>query len=399
MSAGALSEARLERLADVMARHVESGDVPGLAWLLARRGEVHAGAAGTFEPGGAGKPVTRDTIFRISSMSKPITAAAALTLVEDCRLRLDDPVDDLLPELADRRVLIRPDAPLDDTIPSPRPITLRDLLTFRLGLGGDFTGTLRQPVMQAAGALGLFTGPPAPARVPAPDEWMRRLGTLPLEFRPGERWLYHAGADVLGVLVGRAAGRPFEDVLAERIFEPLGMADTAFWVPEDRRPRFGALYTADPSTGERVVYDEADGQWASPPAFAGGGAGLVSTADDYLAFAEMLRAGGTHRGRRILSRPTVETMTANHLTADQLATSAPTPGERGWGFGVGVLVRRTGPANVGTYGWDGGMGSIWTTDPAEGLVLVMCANQTWTSPSPPPVFRDFVTAAYAALDD
>ncbi len=400
MTTGALSEAGVARLGEVVARHVDGGDVPGLVWLLARRGEVHSGALGTFEPDGAGKPVARDTIFRISSMTKPVTAVAALTLVEDCRLRLDDPVDDLLPELAARRVLARPGADLDDTVPSPRPITLRDLLTFRLGLGGDFTGTLRQPAMAAMGELRLSTGPPAPAVPPPPDEWMRRLGTLPLEFPPGDRWLYHTGADVLGVLVARAAGRPFEDVLAERLFEPLGMADTAFWVPEDRRHRFGACYTTDPATGDRVAYDEADGQWAAPPAFPGGGAGLVSTVDDFLAFAEMLLAGGSHRGRRILSRPTVEALTTNQLTPDQLATSAPVPGVRGWGLGVGVVVRRTGPAlSVGSYGWDGGMGTRWSTDPAEGLVALLFANQTWTSPLAPPVCQDFLTAAYAAFDD
>jgi CubicO group peptidase (beta-lactamase class C family) len=180
--------AGLDRLQAVMAGHVESGAVPGLVWLVARGDEVHAGTAGTLDLA-TGAPVERDSIFRISSMTKPVTAVAALVLVEECRVRLDDPVDDVLPELADRRVLARPDGPLDDTVPAARPITLRDLLTFRLGLGADFAATYPQPSMTRAAELGLGAGPPQPALLPEPDEFMRLLGTLPLEYQPGERWL------------------------------------------------------------------------------------------------------------------------------------------------------------------------------------------------------------------
>lgn len=400
MGEGALASAGLARMRDVMAGHVERGEVPGLVWLVARRGEVHAGAAGALDADGA-VPVGRDAIFRISSMTKPVTAVAALALVEDCRLRLDEPVDRLLPELADRRVLARSDGPLEDTVAARRPITVRDLLTFRLGLGMDFAATGPQPVLAAMAELGLGAGPPAPAGPPEPDEWMRRLGTLPLAHQPGERWLYHTGADVLGVLVARAAGQPFEAFLAERIFEPLGMADTGFAVPAAERGRFGSCYWTNPATGERAPYDRPDGQWSRPPAFASGGAGLVSTADDYLAFAEMLRAGGAYRGRRILSRPSVEAMTTDHLSAEQKAASGPDPsGALGWGFGVGVQLRRTGPArSVGTYGWDGGLGTSWANDPSEGLVGVLLTNQAWASPVPPPVCEDFWTCAYAAVDD
>jgi CubicO group peptidase (beta-lactamase class C family) len=382
-----------------MASHVEHGGVPGLAWLVARHGHVHVGAAGTMG-GEPDRPVVDDSIFRISSMTKPVTAVAALLLVEECRLRLDEPVDRWLPELADRQVLASVGGPLDDTVPAQRPVTARDLLTFRMGLGGDFTGR-PQPVIEEMAKLDLGAGPPAPAVPPEPDEWIRRLGTLPLEFQPGDRWLYHTGADVLGVLIARAASQPFETFLAERVFEPLGMADTGFFVPSGAQERFGPSFLAASAGGDRPVYDPPDGQWSRPPAFPSGGAGLVSTVGDFLAFAEMLRAGGTHRGRRILSRPSVESMTTNHLTPQQIATSAPDPsGTLGWGFGVGVQLRRTGPArSVGTYGWDGGLGTSWANDPAEDLIGIVLTNQMWTSPAPPPVCQDFWTAAYAAIDD
>jgi CubicO group peptidase (beta-lactamase class C family) len=343
----------------------------------------------------------RDTIFRITSMTKPITAAAAMILVEECKLRLDEPVDRLLPELAGRKVLKRLDGPLDDTVPAKRPITVRDLLTFRLGLGGDFTDFTPKPIDEAIGALGLGAGPPAPAVPPPPDEWARRLGTVPLMYQPGERWLYHTGADVLGVLVARAAGQPFDEFLAERVFAPLGMVDTGFHVPADRLGRFGACFGVDFATGERVTYDPAAGQWASPPAFPGGGAGLVSTVADLRAFGEMLLAGGTYRGERLLAAHTVAAMTTNQLTPAQLASSGPgSDAAMGWGFGVGVELLRTGPARPpGTYGWDGGLGSSWANDPSAGLVGVVLTNQAWTSPAPPAVVRDFWTCAYTALAD
>jgi CubicO group peptidase (beta-lactamase class C family) len=389
----------LERMRAVLRGHVERGDVSGLAWLVARRGEVHWDAAGTLEPGGD-RPVGRDSIFRIASMTKPVIAVAALILIEECRIRLDEPVDALLPELADRRVLARPDGPLDDTVPARRPITVRDLLTFRAGWGYDFGNVEQQTLNGAMAELGLGVGPPAPASVPEPDEWMRRLGTLPLERQPGERWLYHTSSEILGVLVARAAGQPLDTFLRERIFEPLGMRDTGFWVPAAARPRFGACRAFDPETGVHTIYDAADGQWSRPPAFPSGGGGLVSTLDDYFAFAEMLHRGGSRNGTRLLSRPSVAAMTTNHLTADQLNASAPDPtGCTGWGFGVAVQLQRTGPARTpGTYGWSGGLGTSWSNDPDEDLIGILLTNQAWSSPAPPPVCEDFWTCAYALVD-
>lgn len=385
------------RLGEVMAGHVGAGGVPGLAWLVARHGEVHAGAAGSFDLDGS-RTVGRDAILRLSSMTKPATAVAALILLEECRLRLDDPVDRWLPELADRRVLRDPHGDIDDTVPAHRPITVRDVLTFRLGHGYDFAADGPQPVVAAMGDLDLSFGPPQPAKAPALDEWLRRLGTLPLSHQPGERWLYDTGADVLGALVARAADQPLDVFLRDRVFEPLGMTSTGFSVPAQRADRFGACFAPTPD-GERQVLDPADGQWSTPPAFPAGSAGLVSTVDDWAAFSSMLLGGGTHAGVRILSRPSVEAMTTNHLTPEQLATSSPDPsGAMGWGFGTGVVVRRTGPTDpVGTFGWAGGLGSSWNVDPSNGLFGVLLTNQAWPAPSSPPAMLDFWAATYAAV--
>ncbi len=391
---------RLVRMQEVMAGHVERGDVAGLAWAVARHGEVHTGAAGRLEPD-RGAAVGHDTIFRISSMTKPVVAVAALILVEECVLRLDEPIDRWLPELADCRVLARPGAALDDTVPALRPPTLRDLLTFRLGLGMDFSFAVPQPSLQAMAELGLGVGPPAPAEPPEPDEWILRLSRVPLEYQPGERWLYHTSADVLGVLLARASGQSLGALLDDRIFQPLGMRDTGFSVPAADLDRFGACYGTNPVSGAMEVYDPPDGQWSTPPAFPSGGAGLVSTIDDYLAFAQMLLAGGAHRGVRILARPSIDAMTTDQLTDEQRAESGPDPsGALGWGFGVGVQIRRTGPVgSVGTYTWNGGLGSIWANDPGEDLVGVLMTNRMWSSPTPPAVCNDFWACTYAAIAD
>src|SRR6266511_3600017 len=206
MNTGGLSTARLGRMHGVMAGHVERGDVPGIVTLVSRRGEVHVDAIGMKAVGGS-DPMRRDTIFRIASMTKPVTAAAAMILIEECKLRLDEPVDRLLPELAERKVLKRIDGPLDDTVPAHRPITVRDLLTFRMGFGLILGPQDKYLILKAASEQGIMVGPPKPPTPHAPDEWMRRFGTLPLMYQPGEKWMYNTGSDVLGVLVARAAGQ------------------------------------------------------------------------------------------------------------------------------------------------------------------------------------------------
>jgi CubicO group peptidase (beta-lactamase class C family) len=403
MSSAGLSKVRLARLHEVMAGYVERGEVPGLVALVCRRGEAYVEALG-MKALGSSDPVQRDTIFRIASMTKPITAVAAMILVEECKLRLDDPVDQLLPELADRQVLKRLDGPLDDTEPAKRPITLRDLLTFRMGFGIVMAPPGTYPIQAAINDLELGQGPPHPLQPPAPDEWIRRFGALPLLHQPGEKWMYHTGSDVLGVLIARASGQPFEAFLRERIFEPLGMKDTAFSVPSSKLDRLATAYWTNFETGALELYDTTEGgQWSRPPAFPSGGGGLVSTIDDYLAFGRMMQNQGQHGGGRILSRPSVETMTADHLTPAQKALSGLVPGYfdgHGWGFGVAVVTQREDvAAPVGSYGWDGGLGTSWRSDPSEDMVTILLTQASWTSPVPPRVSRDFRTAAYQAIDD
>jgi CubicO group peptidase (beta-lactamase class C family) len=403
MRDGGLSAGRLQRLHDVMTGYVERGEVPGLVTLVARRGEGHVDAIGAMAAS-AEEPMRRDTIFRISSMTKPVTAAAAMILVEECAIRLDEPVNRLLPELADRRVLRRPDAGLDDTVPAYRPITVRDLLAFTMGMGIVAAAPGTVPIADALSELELGQGMPSPQTPPAPDEWIRRLGSLPLIHQPGERWMYNTGSDVLGVLIERAAGQPFETFLKERIFGPLGMTDTAFDVGWNHIGRLATSYVIDPSSGAAVVYDEpGQGQWSRLPPFPSGGGGLVSTVDDFLAFADMLRGKGVSRGERILSRPSVEFMTSDQLTPAQKAASGLVPGffrVHGWGFGVAVVTERTEVAkSAGTYGWDGGMGTSWYNDPAEDLTMILMTQQAWASPIPPRLFQDFWTATYQAIAD
>ena len=241
MSTGGLSKERLSRMHEVMADYVERGDVPGLVTLVSRRGEVHVDVIGT-QAIGESPPMRRDTIFRISSMTKPIIAVATMILVEECKLRLDEPVERWLPELAERRVLKRLDGPLDETVPAKRPITVRDLLTFRMGFGQMMAPPDAYPILSAANEQRIGMGPPSPSSMPAPDEWMRRLGRLPLMHQPGEQWMYNTGSDVLGVLLARASGQPLETFLRERLFEPLGMKDTGFSVPAASLDRLATSY-------------------------------------------------------------------------------------------------------------------------------------------------------------
>jgi CubicO group peptidase (beta-lactamase class C family) len=401
MSAGGLSKARLGRMHDVMAGHVERGFVPGLVTLISRRGETQVDAIGMQAVGG-GDPMRRDTIFRIASMTKPITAVAAMILVEECRLRLDDPVDRWLPELADRKVLRAIDGPLDDTVPARRAITLRDLLTLRPGLGAVMVFPERYPIQSAMAEAEV--APSANLFAHGPDEFMARLGRLPLIAQPGERWLYHTGSDILGVLIARATGQTLESFLRERIFEPLGMKETGFSVLPDKLDRLATCYRTDPSTGGLAIFDEArGGRFAHPPAFEAGGGGLVSTVDDCLAFGQMLLNRGKHGRERVLSRLSVELMITDQITPEQKAASPFFPGfwdQRGWGLGLAIVTRRDDLAAVpGRFGWDGGFGTSAYADPAEDMVAILMTQRVWDSASAPAVYLDFWTSAYQAIDD
>jgi CubicO group peptidase (beta-lactamase class C family) len=388
---------------DVMVGHVERREVPGLVTLVSRRGEAHVEAIGV-QASGRRDPMRRDTIFRIASMTKPIAAAAAMILVEECRLRLDEPVDRWLPELAGRTVLKRLDGSLDDTVPAKRPLSLRDLLTLRMGLGYVMDATSPYPILKAANERKLLLGPLRPQSLPAPDEWIRGVATLPLMYQPGERWMYDMGLDVLGVLIARAAGQPLEAFLRARLFEPLGMKDTGFSVPATKIARLATSYWSSPGNRAVEVFDEArGGDWSRTPAFPAAASGLVSTVDDYLAFGQMLLSKGRHGRERILSRSSVETMTTDQLTAEQKSASGLVGGyfdSHGWGFGLSMVTRRDEVAgSVGQFGWDGGLGTSWRSDPREELVAILMTQRAWTSPSPPDVCRDFWTSTYQAIDD
>jgi CubicO group peptidase (beta-lactamase class C family) len=382
-----------------MAGYVSRGEIEGLTLAVSRGGSPHVQAHGTLERGGSDR-VRRDTIYRLASVTKPITAVATLMLIEDGKLKLDEPVDRLLPELAQRRVLTRADAALDDTVPAQRAITVRDLLTFTWGFGIDLDlFAAPTPLWQAALDLELVTnGPPIPQEPPPPDEWIRRLGTLPLMRQPGETWLYNTGSDVLGVLIARASGSTFEEFLRERLFEPLGMSDSFFSVPAEKLHRLTASYAADPATGEvRLVDPAVGGQYSTPPAFPSGGAGLCSTVDDLVVFSTMLLNEGEYAGQRLLSRESVREMTRDQLTPQQKVDASLTPGyfdTHGWGFGVAVTTSDIDPTDpLGTFGWYGGSGTWWSATPSQRQTNVLLTNRFLSGPQAAPVFLEFLPLA------
>jgi CubicO group peptidase (beta-lactamase class C family) len=380
----------LARVGRVAATNIGDGKVPGLIALVARGEQVHVEALGSLSIGGP--PVQRDSLWRISSMTKPVTGAATMALVGEGLLALDEPVDRLLPELANPRVLRHMDGPLDDTVPADRAIMVRDLLTFTFGFGmvmDMFMAPEPWPIVTAAAELHLATlGPPNPAEQPDPDTWIAALGSLPLLAQPGERWLYNTGASVLGVLLARAAKMPFADVLQTRIFEPLGMSDTAFWAPD--ASRLATSYM--PTLNGLQVWDPPDGQWSCPPAFGDGGAGLVSTADDLLAFARALLRGGDP----ILTADAVSQMTRDQLTAEQKGRDGKGLLDEGrsWAFCQSVIV--DGP-HAGAYGWDGGLGSSWLVDPARDLIVIVLTQKMFAGALDSQLHRDLEAAAYSAL--
>jgi CubicO group peptidase (beta-lactamase class C family) len=373
MNATSLSQTGLDRLHRAMADRVAKGEMPGMVTLVARGDDVHVDTIGTMAFG-ADEPVRRDTIFRIASMTKPVLATATMMLVEDGTLALDEPVDRLLPELANRGVLRHVDGPLDDTVPASRPITVEDLLTFRMGHGQLFEPTFDPPfpIVRAAAELQLVMGAPDPRTPHDPDQWMERFASLPLMHQPGERWQYNTSSLVLGVLVARAAGQPLEAVSRSRIFEPLGMKDTGFSMPASHTDRLPSQYTTDFQTG-KVDLETRTGPdvWTRPPVFPSGAGGLLSTADDLLAFARLLLNRGLHGGERLLSERSVEMMTTNHLTPEQIAGGGPFLSGSGWGYGMAVTVAPDEVSAVpGRYGWSGGYGTTWFNDPHRQLVAI-----------------------------
>lgn len=384
-----LNKGGLDRFGAVAASHVSDDNVPGLVALVSQGDEVHVEAIGTLAIGG--RPVERGSLFRIASTTKPITAAATLALVREGLFELDEPVNRLLPELANRRVMRRMDGPLNDTVPAVGPVTVRGLLTFTFGFGMAlqmFMATEPWPVVAAATQAGLATiGPPQPDAFVDPDTWIAHFGELPLLAQPGEQWLYNTGSHVLSVLCARAAGMSYDDVLRTRIFEPLGMPDTGFYTEDVLR-----LATAyQPTADGNVVWDPPDGQWSRRPAFYDGAAGLVSTVDDLLAFARMLLRGGDP----VLTADQVREMSRDHLTAPQREFGMAFLGGRGWGLGTSVVL--DGPW-AGAIGWDGGLGTSFLVHPERDLAVIVLTQRMFDTAQAPAVHTDLQLAGLTAAE-
>ena len=348
-------------LEGLLARHVEAGTVPGAVALRGGRDpEVVAAGVASID----GDPMREDAIMRIQSMTKAITSVAALRLAEAGRIGLDQSVETWLLELADRRVLTRPGAPLDDTVPAHRAITLRHLLTMGSGYGMEFGDS---PLQKAMANNGTEAGPD-PVALGA-DEWLVRLADLPLAFQPGEGWRYHHSFALLGILVARLTGRPLGEHLAEDLFGPLGMPDTAFWVPKQKLDRLPAAYRHG---GASLVEMEpaGGGFYAGPPPFDVSHGEIVSTARDYHRFLRMLIERGPVEGGPLISDVHRRQMTSDQVPAENKTPDSFFPGfwdGTGWGFGVGVETRG---ARRGRYGWSGGQGTNFFVDP-DGTVGIL----------------------------
>ena len=391
MNDAEISAAGIAKLHERMARHVQDKRMPGLVALVAAGDDVRFDALGSLAFDND-TPMGRDTIFRIASLTKAIVAVAAMILVEEGRIRLEDSIEPIIPELADRRVLRTLGSALDDTVPAQRAITVEDLLTFRLGFGSVMAPPGTYPIQVEEQRLQLKTlGPPWPPAPHTPDSWVTALGSLPLIAQPGEQWMYNTGAGVLGVLVERAAGQPVEQFMRERIFDPLGMGDTGFSVPASKMDRFGTAYMPDPVTGELDVLDAgAGGYWARPPSFPDCSGGLVSTIDDVWAFAEMLVNRGAGDAVQILQQETVEVMSVDRLSRQQ-REAVPMflgPGES-WGLGMAVPADGAEPGQSRGIGWDGGTGCTWRSDLDRRVTGIMLTQRAVNSPQPPPHYVDF----------
>jgi CubicO group peptidase (beta-lactamase class C family) len=372
------------RIASALAAYVDAGAFAGAATLTFRGGRViHSTRAGLRDRE-AGLPIERDTIFRIASMTKPITSTAALILFEEGRFALDDPIARWAPELARMRVLRSPRAPLSETEPAERPITFEDLLTHRSGLTyADFhTGPLAAAYQDALGG-------DIDSAV-APDDWIRGLAALPLIDQPGRAFHYGRSTDLLGLLLARMEDAPLAEVLQQRIFAPLGMKDTGFVVAREQRQRRAAMYGFDEAGRLVRRATGLEGSFlAERPddmAYVSGGQGLWSTLDDFLAFARIFVSGGTVEGVRILRPETVAAMTTNRLTGEQRARAKllgyPAFAAHGFGLGVAVVLDPERAATMlcrgglGTVGWPGAFGGWWQADPTNGSVMIFLAQRT-----------------------
>lgn len=367
-----LSPQGLAQIAPALQTIIDNGDLSGAVTLLWRRGEVAQVNALGWRNIEQQLPMQRDTLFRIASMTKPITSVATMMLCEQGKLRLEDPITKWAPEFADMRVLRSPTSELTDSYAAPRDITIDDLMTHRAGLAYAFTSM--GPIAKAhEDALNHV----ASARSAlSTDEWMKALGNLPLTFAPGDRFHYSHATDVLGIVAARAAGTTLRELLQQKIFAPLGMTDTDFWVPPAKHARTATVYRMDLQADalQAVPFPTPD----TPPDFCSGGGGLFSTVDDYLRFARMLLNKGELEGVRLLQPATVELMTRNRLTDAQRAIPfMGIPFWAGQGFGLGLSVITDpvkqawmGIGSQGSFGWPGAFGTWWQADPSEDMVLL-----------------------------
>jgi CubicO group peptidase (beta-lactamase class C family) len=359
-----MSSERLARIGQVMKRHIDAGDITGAVTAIARRGKlVHFEAHGVMDVE-AKQPMPTDAIFRMASSTKPVTGVAVLMMMEEGKLALTDPVYRFIPEFRGAKVEVRkagagPDAAAGaaaELVPATREITVKDLLTHTSGLNSDRVGT------------------PGPGDTLA--SFIPKLGAVPLDFQPGSRWRYAGGPafSTLSRIVEVVSGQPFDQFTRERIFDPLGMKDTFFILPEDRRSRLLPLYRRGASGWERVAGADRAGPETT---FIAGSGGLVSTAHDYLRFEQMLVGGGALDGARLLSPTTVALMSANHV-GDLYGGFAGT--QQGVGFGLTVYVvldsaRANSRRSNGAFGWGGAFGTTTWSDPAQKLVAVLMIQQ------------------------
>lgn len=410
MQKAGFSATRLLRLSGVLQGYVDRGEIAGAVAIVHRKGEEAYTDAIGWQDKEARIPIRRDTLFRIMSMTKPITAAAALMLVEEGKIRLYDPVNEWLPELSNRVVLRDPNGRLDDVLPSSRPITLHDLLTSRIGIGwGDHQ--LQSEVMKLL---------PAPLAKPLgvqnakehldPDSWMKRLAELPLLYQPGTRFLYHIAHEVLGVLIARVTGQTLDEFFHERIFEPLGMRDTSFTMPPEKRGLLSVAYAPKEGGGLLALDRPESTGWAETPRFLSGGAGLLSTADDYQRFGRMLLGQGELDRVRILSSKSVESMITDHLTPEQhthpFFDETDYDGSmmwtnKGYGYGVSIRTRQIGIGpSEGSFFWPGALGSTWIADPREELMATLMIQRRGAQlPKNSLIAHDFWTMIYQAMID
>jgi CubicO group peptidase (beta-lactamase class C family) len=382
-------------------RRVDEGDLPGLVALVSRDDDLHVEVIGK-QFIDAPNPMRRDTIFRIASITKPVTAVAAMILIEECKLRLDDSIERWLPELANRRVLKSLASNLDETVTAKRSITVRDLMTSCLGFGSVMAAPDTHPIQKMIRELRLGgDGPKLQSQWPSSDEYLRALGSLPLMAQPGERWMYDVSMNVLGILIERISGRRLGEFMRQRIFDPLGMKDTAFRVPAEKASRLPGFYFFDRAKNALQPFEDTkNSTWLTEPPLESGAGGLASTIDDYFAFCRMLLNRGRYEGGQILSRASVELMTSNQLTLEQRAGAEIFFGRHSsWGFGLSVdTARHEIYHNPGRFGWTGGFGTTAYTDPAERFIGILFTQRMMDSPEPPRVFTDFWTTAYQALN-